>query len=154
MAGDRPFVVAADEHDVHQSDVDERLDPEIIGLVGPAGVLLATRDASPPAVGAWLERRDWDHVLLATLGSDGSVGWLAVGRSDDDDPFEPADAQLFEAIANHASVALENVRLVDELSAAAYQTRAARAARPADRAPEPNVAHRGADPRHRGRPRR
>ena len=80
------------------------------------GSVCATPGAHDGIFDGWLARRGWGIALVAPLGADGGAGWLAVGRNADDE-FAAADQRLFEAIANHLSVALENSRLIDELSA-------------------------------------
>jgi diguanylate cyclase (GGDEF)-like protein len=61
------------------------------------------------------------YALITRLGGDERIGWLAVLRGIDDEPFDKADRRLFEALANHTSVAVKNVHLLDEVSAAARQ---------------------------------
>jgi diguanylate cyclase (GGDEF)-like protein len=58
-----------------------------------------------------------DGMVAATLlGSSGIVGVLVVAdRSGEVRPFGPDDLKLFATVANHASVSLENHRLVDWL---------------------------------------
>ncbi len=71
------------------------------------------------ALDGWLDAREWEYALAASLGGDNGDGWIAVARGASDEPFGAADLQLFEAIATQASVALENGRLLDALSHAA-----------------------------------
>src|SRR5262249_41882240 len=70
---------------------------------------------------AWLTARGWHHALIVFFGDDPKVGWLAVARGADGDEFAPQDVRLFEAIANQLSVALENSRLIGELSAEVHE---------------------------------
>jgi len=66
---------------------------------------------------AWLEACGWRDAIAAPLrGEDGAIGIIAVAdRLGDVSTFNVEDTRLFETIANHASVALENGRLVDRL---------------------------------------
>jgi diguanylate cyclase (GGDEF)-like protein len=67
------------------------------------------------------EHLDWlcvrDCIVAPLHGANGVVGTLTVGdRLGDTSTFDAQDARLFETLANHSSVALENGRLVDRLS--------------------------------------
>ena len=63
------------------------------------------------------EARGMRDAIVAPLhGSDGVIGTFAVGsRLGDVSTFDEADLKLFETLANHASVSLENARLVGRL---------------------------------------
>jgi signal transduction histidine kinase len=57
-----------------------------------------------------------DAIVAPLYGGDGVVGTFAVGsRLGDVSTFDEADLKLFETLANHASVSLENARLVARL---------------------------------------
>jgi signal transduction histidine kinase len=62
-------------------------------------------------------RNVYKDVMVAPLhGADGVIGTILVGdRLGDVSTFDDEDLKLFETLANHASVALENARLVDRL---------------------------------------
>jgi len=90
-------------------------------MAGAHAAVAAGEGETDPSLREWLAARHWGTALIAPLGTDGRAGWLAVGRTVDDEPFDADDTQLLEAMANHANVALENVRLVDELSAEARE---------------------------------
>ncbi|MDQ4124266.1 MAG: ATP-binding protein [Actinomycetota bacterium] len=63
------------------------------------------------------EARGMRDAIVAPLhGADGVIGTFAVGsRLGDVSTFDEADLKLFETLANHASVSLENARLVGRL---------------------------------------
>ncbi|HYP23265.1 MAG TPA: ATP-binding protein [Actinomycetota bacterium] len=63
------------------------------------------------------EARGMRDAIVAPLhGGDGVIGTFAVGsRLGDVSTFDEADLKLFETLANHASVSLENARLVGRL---------------------------------------
>lgn len=57
-----------------------------------------------------------DVMVAPLIGRDGVVGTVLVGdRLGDVGTFDPEDLRLFETLANHASTALENARLIDRL---------------------------------------
>src|SRR5206468_4699526 len=65
----------------------------------------------------YLERRGYVDSIIAPLhGDDGVIGLVVVAnRLGDVSTFDSEDGRLFETIANHASVALQNGRLMDRL---------------------------------------
>ena len=79
-------------------------------------VLLA-RGAKHPAQQAQLQQLGYRDAIIAPLrGEAGVVGTLLVGdRLGDIRSFDNADLRLLETVANHASVALQNGRLIDQL---------------------------------------
>ena len=57
-----------------------------------------------------------DAIVAPLHGADGVIGTFAVGsRLGDVSTFDEADLKLFETLSNHASVSLENARLVGRL---------------------------------------
>lgn len=57
-----------------------------------------------------------DAMVAPLFGAKGVIGTVLVGdRLGDVSTFDTEDLRLFETLANHASVTLENARLVDEL---------------------------------------
>lgn len=65
----------------------------------------------------FMDRQIFKDVMVAPLfGGEKVVGTLVVGdRLGDVSTFDDEDLKLFETLANHASVTLENARLVDRL---------------------------------------
>jgi len=57
-----------------------------------------------------------DAMVAPLFGKDGVIGTILVGdRLGDVSTFDSEDLKLFETLSNHASVSLENARLVDRL---------------------------------------
>jgi diguanylate cyclase (GGDEF)-like protein len=85
-------------------------------LAGHAATLLprGTRD---PVLRSWLDRRQLRELLAVPLqGDSGVVAILAVAdRLGEARGFDREDVRLLETVANHASIALRNGRLVDQL---------------------------------------
>jgi diguanylate cyclase (GGDEF)-like protein len=79
--------------------------------------LLLPRGSRDVAIRRYLERRGWRDALVVPLrGDSGVIGTLAVAdRLGDVRTFDAGDAQLLGTIANHASVALQNGRLLERL---------------------------------------
>lgn len=81
------------------------------GYVGIPGLAFAdARTAS--------SMRNWDvHSLLATRLSRGdrTIGMLVAGIGSNDRSFSSASERLFRGIAQHAAIALNNARLLDDL---------------------------------------
>ena len=86
-----------------------------------------------------------DCILAPVSDSSGVIGVLIVAnRMSEVSTFDPADGRLFESLANHASVALENGRLIDRLHAEATRRGVRGAPRRPDRAAEPGDVRRRA----------
>jgi diguanylate cyclase (GGDEF)-like protein len=85
-------------------------------LVGDAAVLVP-RDVSDPATVQWLTGRGLREIVAAPLrGASGAIAVLAVAdRLGEARGFDQDDVKLLETVANHASIALQNGRLVDQL---------------------------------------
>jgi signal transduction histidine kinase len=79
--------------------------------------LLFTRPIQPERLRRHFQQQGIRDAMVAPLrGTDGIVGIITVGnRLGDVSTFDPNDLKLFEALANHASVSLENARLVQRL---------------------------------------
>jgi len=79
-------------------------------------VLLARPIQSSRLQAHYAARGIRDAMVAPLRGSEGTIGVVLVGnRMSDVSTFGPEDLQLFETLANHASVSLENVRLVERL---------------------------------------
>jgi signal transduction histidine kinase len=79
--------------------------------------LLFTRPIQPPRLREHFGEQGIRDAMVAPLrGTGGIVGMIMVGnRLGDVSTFDGNDLQMFEALANHASVSLENARLVKRL---------------------------------------
>src|SRR5205814_5117246 len=81
------------------------------------GLLVVPRSTRSPELRAYLARHEYDDCIIAPLhGDEGVIGLVVVAnRLGDVSTFDSEDGKLFETIANHASVALQNGRLMDRL---------------------------------------
>jgi diguanylate cyclase (GGDEF)-like protein len=79
--------------------------------------LVMPRGSNVAAIRRYLDRRGWrEAVVVPMRGEKGVIGTLAVAdRLGDVRTFDDADARLLATVANQASVALENGRLIDRL---------------------------------------
>ncbi|MGH2710849.1 MAG: ATP-binding protein [Actinomycetota bacterium] len=79
--------------------------------------LLFTRPIEPQRLRLHFAEQGIRDAMIAPLrGTDGIVGTIMVGnRLGDVSTFDANDLQMFEALANHASVSIENARLVQRL---------------------------------------
>lgn len=79
-------------------------------------VLLGRPIQSPRLRAHYAARGIRDAMVAPLRGNDSIIGVILVGnRMSDVSTFDRQDLQLFETLANHASVSLENVRLVSRL---------------------------------------
>ncbi len=87
-------------------------------VMGGSPVLLGRSGVKQDAkMRTWLDQhRRRDAVVVPLQGEAGIVGALVVsGRRANIRAFDSGDVQLLETVANHASIALQNGRLVDQL---------------------------------------
>ena len=87
----------------------------------PATIVVTKRtDAPDREIADLLDARD---CMVSPITESGKVvGFIAVAdRVGDLTSFEPSDARMFETLASHASIALENGRLIDRLHDEARQ---------------------------------
>ncbi len=93
------------------------LDDVTADVVARGEAVLLARSTRDRRLRRWLRDRRLRDAMVAPLHSGaGASGVLVVGnRLGDVTTFGKADLQAFETLANHASVALENGRLVDRL---------------------------------------
>lgn len=85
-----------------------------LGYPPPGIIVVKTDDAGNAAL---LEDRSLSEALVVPLRVDDEVaGYILVGdRRSEERPFNLADGRLLETVANHASVALRNGRLMERL---------------------------------------
>ena len=86
-------------------------------LVSGGCAFIVTSDSGDARLAAHLLERGIRNAMVAPLHSEqGIVGMLAVAnRLTEHSSFDEEQLRIFETLANHASVSLENGRLVDEL---------------------------------------
>ncbi|MDQ1521364.1 MAG: hypothetical protein QOI55_2437 [Actinomycetota bacterium] len=97
--------------------VEPSLHPSLATLVAGGRPVVGSKTVRDPRIRAHLAQRGQRDCIVAPLIADGRViGILAVAnRLGDVSTFEEEDGRLFETIAAHASVTLQNARLVDRL---------------------------------------
>jgi diguanylate cyclase (GGDEF)-like protein len=117
LTGASRLVVRVGESSDAESELALATSSEMLEYLRDASGARRFEAGSDSTTDDWLAPRGWHTALVVQLGGETSFGWIAVARDVDDEPFSDADEQLFEALANHLSVALENGRLLDELSA-------------------------------------
>jgi len=86
-------------------------------LVSGDRAFIATQDSGDGRLVDHLEERGIRNAMIAPLHGDGRItGMLVVAnRLAEHTTFDSEQLRIFETLANHASVSLENGRLVDEL---------------------------------------
>ena len=101
------------------TDVVEELhspDPGIARTLAEGGYLLATRHEQNGDVRAFLIPRGFRDAIVVPLRTASTKGWLMVGnRLGETASFATHDMRLLQAIADHASILLENDRLIQRL---------------------------------------
>jgi diguanylate cyclase (GGDEF)-like protein len=83
----------------------------------PDGGLLARRGTKDDHSAGWLEAQGWTDGMVVPLRRNGQmIGTMAVAnREGDVASFDTDNLKLFETLANHAAVSLENHDLIDQL---------------------------------------
>jgi diguanylate cyclase (GGDEF)-like protein len=86
-------------------------------IEGGEALLVPRNDRNDEALREQLERLSMRDMIAAPLMFDGRIAGMIVvaNRFHETDTFGPDDLRLFQTLANHASVSLQNGRLVDEL---------------------------------------
>ncbi|HEX9992254.1 MAG TPA: EAL domain-containing protein [Acidimicrobiales bacterium] len=108
--------VTVDDRDDVQVDALDDTPAELAEVVDTA-LRVAPGLGGSPTLRRQLADRGVRHALLAPLrGKEGLAGVMMVAnRMEQPEVFDPEDLKLFETLANHASVSLENGRLVERL---------------------------------------
>ena len=93
---------------------DELVSPSNMADTEPVMMPRGTRD---PAHRAYLAQRRWREAIVVPLRGDaGVIGALSVAdRMGEVRTFHAGDMRLLETVANHAGMALQNSRLIDQL---------------------------------------
>jgi diguanylate cyclase (GGDEF)-like protein len=84
---------------------------------GAHGGLLARSGTRDKRASRWLETQGWTDGMVVPLRRNGQmIGAMAVAnREGDVATFDTENLKLFETVANHAAMALENHELIDQL---------------------------------------
>jgi diguanylate cyclase (GGDEF)-like protein len=108
LAGDSNVPVRSREPTLH---------PSLASLVAPGRPIVGPKAGRNPEVRAHLAQRGQRDCIVAPLLADGTmIGVLSVAnRLGDVSTFDEQDGRLFETIAAHTSVTLQNATLVDRL---------------------------------------
>jgi diguanylate cyclase (GGDEF)-like protein len=108
--GCTPVVTRVDEAAEEQAHAFEL---RVLGEVKPFCASVTTAD---PDLAAALTARGMRNVMVAPFQVERVAGALVVAdREDDDSPFGAEEVQLLGALANHAGVAFQNGRLIEQL---------------------------------------
>ncbi len=99
------------------SETDLVTSPSWVAAEGPKGSLLARSGTREKAAAKWLRAQDWTDGMVVSLRRNGQmIGTMAVAnREGDVATFDTDNLKLFETLANHAAMALENHELIDQL---------------------------------------
>ncbi len=91
--------------------------PSWVAAEGPKGCLLARSGTRDKAGAAWLKAQGWTDGMVVSLRRNGQmIGTMAVAnREGDVATFDTDNLKLFETLANHAAMSLENHELIDQL---------------------------------------
>ena len=112
-------VALSDEGNLVRSEVADAAEDRWVydRVVGERKGLLLPRTSRELGARHHLDRRGWSEAILVPLrGGSGVFGTLTVAdRMGEVRAFDGQDVVLLETVANHASVALQNGRLIDEL---------------------------------------
>ena len=93
------------------------LHPSLAALVEGGHPVVGSKTTHDPRIRAHLAQREQRDCIVAPLMADGTIiGILSVAnRLGDVSTFDSHDGRLFETIAAHTSITLQNARLVDRL---------------------------------------
>jgi diguanylate cyclase (GGDEF)-like protein len=111
------WLVLETDSEVPTRTVEPSLHPSLAALVEGGRPVVGAKTVRDPRIRAHLAQRGYRDCVVAPLVADGQViGILSVAnRLGDVSTFDDQDGRLFETIAAHTSVTLQNARLVDRL---------------------------------------
>jgi diguanylate cyclase (GGDEF)-like protein len=111
------WLVLDSDSDVPSRTLEPSLHPSLATLVAGGRPVVGSKTARDPRIRAHLAQRGQRDCIVAPLVADDRlIGVLAVAnRLGDVSTFDEQDGRLFETIAAHTSVTLQNARLVDRL---------------------------------------
>jgi diguanylate cyclase (GGDEF)-like protein len=91
--------------------------PSWVAAEGPKGCLLARSGTREKTAATWLKAQGWRDGMVVSLRRNGEIiGTMAVAnREGDVATFDTDNLKLFETLANHAAMSLENHELIDQL---------------------------------------
>ncbi|MDQ3385844.1 MAG: EAL domain-containing protein [Actinomycetota bacterium] len=110
--------LGVDANGVMQRDrVVVQTDDALASVVYDGRTILAPRRTRNPVLRHYLgSRHQTDAIVVPVRGPSGMAGAVSVAdRKGEVRTFDAADVQLLETLANHAAVALQNGRLIDQL---------------------------------------
>ena len=99
------------------AETDLSASPSWVAAQGPKGSLLARSGTRERSAVAWLKQQGWTDGMVVSLRRNGQmIGTMAVAnREGDVATFDTDNLKLFETLANHAAMFLENHELIDQL---------------------------------------
>jgi diguanylate cyclase (GGDEF)-like protein len=111
------WLVLDNDSDVPSRTLEPSLHPSLAALVQSGRPVVGSKTVRDPRIRAHLAQRGQRDCIVAPLVADDRlIGILAVAnRLGDVSTFDDQDGRLFETIAAHTSVTLQNARLVDRL---------------------------------------
>lgn len=111
------WLVLETDAEVPVRTVEPSLHPSLAALLESGGHVVGAKTARDPRIRAHLAQRGYRDCIVAPLiAEDQVIGVLTVAnRLGDVSTFDAQDGRLFETIAAHTSVTLQNARLVDRL---------------------------------------
>ena len=111
------WLVLDGDSDIPVRTLAPSLHPSLAALVETGHTVVGSKTVRDPRIRAHLAQRGQRDCIVAPLIADGEViGILSVAnRLGDVSTFDSHDGRLFETIAAHTSVTLQNARLVDRL---------------------------------------
>jgi diguanylate cyclase (GGDEF)-like protein len=111
------WLILDSDSDVPTRTVEPSLHPSLAALVESRHPVVGAKTERDPRIRAHLAQRGYRDCIVAPLVVDAQViGILTVAnRLGDVSTFDEQDGRLFETIAAHTSVTLQNARLVDRL---------------------------------------
>ena len=111
------WLVLDGDSDLPTRTLEPSLHPSLAALVERGRPVVGSKSVRDPRIRAHLAQRGYRDCIVAPLVADDQmIGILTVAnRLGDMNPFDEQDGRLFETIAAHTSVTLQNARLVDRL---------------------------------------
>jgi diguanylate cyclase (GGDEF)-like protein len=98
-------------------ETEQSTSPSWVAAEGSKGSLLARNGTRDRAAATWLKEQGWQDGMVVSLRRNGeTIGTMAVAnREGDVATFDAENLKVFETLANHAAMSLENHELIDQL---------------------------------------